>query len=229
MSIIMKFIKYHLHFALFYMFIILCNILFFSFLTDYRMVSKPMIMASLLAFYISTSKPPSNLFTFALITALFGDIFLMFPYDSFFMMGLGSFLIMQILYIISFLPVNRTPGIFQKVSVLLILAIAFLFLYFAWPNLRNMKIPVAMYVLCITLMVSVAATGNSAAPAYRFIFSGAALFMISDGLLAWNKFVSPLPLADQAVMLTYMLAQFFIVSGVILQTNAKSKVKGSTA
>jgi uncharacterized membrane protein YhhN len=191
------------------------------------MVSKPMIMASLLGFYISTSKPPSNLFTFALITALFGDIFLMFPYDSFFMMGLGSFLIMQILYTISFLPVNRTPDTFQKASLLIIIAITFLFLYFAWPNLNNMKIPVAMYAFCITLMVAVAATGNSAAPAYRFIFSGAILFMISDGLLAWNKFVSPFPMADQAVMLTYMLAQFFIVSGVIMQTNEKSKVKGS--
>jgi uncharacterized membrane protein YhhN len=227
MSIIMKFIKNHLHFALFYLFIILCNILFFYFLTDYRMVSKPMIMASLIGFYISTAKPPANLFTFALITALFGDIFLMFPYDSFFMMGLGSFLIMQILYTISFLPVSRTPYTFQKVSVLLILAIAFLFLYFAWPNLNNMKIPVALYALCITLMVTIATTGNSTSPSYRFIFGGAVLFMISDGLLAWNKFVSSFPLADQAVMLTYMLAQFFIVSGAIMQTNEKSKVKGS--
>jgi len=227
MSIIMKFIKNHPQFAVFYLFIILCNILFFYFLTDYRMVSKPMIMASLIGFYISTAKPPSNLFTFALITALFGDIFLMFPYDSFFMMGLGSFLIMQILYTFSFLPANRTPGTFQKVSVLLVLTIAFLFLYFAWPNLNNMKIPVAIYALCITLMVTVAATGNSSAPEYRFIFSGAIFFMISDGLLAWNKFVSPFPMADQAVMLTYMLAQFFIVSGVIMQTNEKSEVKGN--
>lgn len=92
-----------------------------------------------------------------------------------------------------------------------------------------MKIPVAMYALCIALMVIVAATGNSASPAYRFIFGGAVLFIISDGLLAWNKFVSPFPLADQAVMLTYMLAQFFIVSGVILQTNAKARVGTNAA
>jgi uncharacterized membrane protein YhhN len=218
----MSFIKNHLHFSIFYLFIILCNILFMYYLTDYRMVSKPMIMASLLGFYISTAKPPSNVFTLALIAALFGDIFLMFPNETFFMLGLGAFLIMQIIYSVSFLSFRHSPNTFQKASILMVILFSLLFLYMAWPHLADMKVPVALYTFCISIMVIMAVLGNSGYPGYSFIFQGALLFMISDSLLAWNKFVSPFSLADPAIMLSYMGAQFLIVSGVILNTNVKS-------
>jgi len=39
--------------------------------------------------------------------------------------------------------------------------------------------------------------------------------MISDSLLAINKFMQPLPLSGLAIMLTYLLAQYLIVEGVL--------------
>jgi uncharacterized membrane protein YhhN len=220
----MSFIKNHLHFSIFYLFIILCNILFMYFLTDYRMVSKPMIVASLLGFYISTDKPPSNLFTLALIAALFGDIFLMFPHDVFFMMGLGSFLIMQVIYSVIFLRFQQAANSLQKAGIFMVFLFSCIFLYTAWPFLADMKLPVSLYTLCISGMVITALLGKTDSAGYTFVTMGAILFMISDSLLAWNKFVSPFSLADPVIMLSYMGAQFLIVSGVILNTNVKCSI-----
>ena len=66
------------------------------------MVSKPMIMGSLLGFYIYTVRNQSPIFILAIIFAMLGDIFLMFGTDSFFIIGLSCFLIMQLLYVITF-------------------------------------------------------------------------------------------------------------------------------
>jgi uncharacterized membrane protein YhhN len=42
---------------------------------------------------------------------------------------------------------------------------------------------------------------------------GSVLFMLSDALLALDKFVSPLPLAGLWVLASYYLAQVLIVQG----------------
>ena len=39
---------------------------------------------------------------------------------------------------------------------------------------------------------------------------GALLFIVSDTILAYNKFVSPLPMAKVMVMVTYYAGQYFI-------------------
>ena len=95
-------IKYK-SFTIFYSIIFFLNLLFFTWLTEYRVVSKPMIMASLIGFYISSAKKQSNAFLLAMIFALFGDIFLMFNGEEFFLIGLSCFLVMQLLYTITFL------------------------------------------------------------------------------------------------------------------------------
>jgi uncharacterized membrane protein YhhN len=42
---------------------------------------------------------------------------------------------------------------------------------------------------------------------------GACCFMLSDGLLAYNRFVQPLPAAQLAVLGSYYAAQWLIVGG----------------
>jgi uncharacterized membrane protein YhhN len=49
--------------------------------------------------------------------------------------------------------------------------------------------------------------------AWNSLFSGALLFVMSDSLLAINKFVHPIPEAGFLIMSTYILAQYFIVQG----------------
>ena len=48
---------------------------------------------------------------------------------------------------------------------------------------------------------------------------GAAFFVLSDGLLALNKFLYHQPILDILVMLTYGLAQYFLVRGFVKTTS----------
>ena len=47
---------------------------------------------------------------------------------------------------------------------------------------------------------------------------GAIFFIISDSLLAINKFYFPLPYSAFWIMSTYSFAQYFIVSGILIET-----------
>jgi uncharacterized membrane protein YhhN len=56
---------------------------------------------------------------------------------------------------------------------------------------------------------------------FHFVFLGSLLFVISDSVIAINKFFQPIPFDGIIVMSTYMAAQFLIVKGLILQFTKK--------
>jgi uncharacterized membrane protein YhhN len=70
----------------------------------------------------------------------------------------------------------------------------------------GLVVPVAVYVVAIVTMVVLAVNvGNPIAAV------GAGLFLVSDTLLALNRFVRPLPHGSLAVHMTYHLAQGLLV------------------
>ena len=211
----MNILSKHKAFNLFFLVILVLNILFIYTLTEYRTVSKPMIMASLIGFYISNVKTQSNTFILALIFALFGDIFLMFDSNEFFLIGLGSFLLMQILYAYNFYQdYSGDKRLFAKAStILLILGIAVL--SYLWNGLGDLKIPVMIYTFAILLMVLTAIIRNKQLNGYHEIFYGVVLFLISDAFLGISKFGIPNPNFGIIVIVTYMIAKFLIVRGIV--------------
>jgi len=56
--------------------------------------------------------------------------------------------------------------------------------------------------------------------AARYFLIGAAAFVISDSLLAIDKFYQPFAYAGVFIMFTYCAAQYFIVQGFIQQDNS---------
>jgi uncharacterized membrane protein YhhN len=71
------------------------------------------------------------------------------------------------------------------------------------PSLRR---PVVLYMVVISAMLATAlATGNVVAGV------GAALFVSSDTMIAWNRFVRPFRAADVAIMVTYHVGQAALV------------------
>lgn len=207
-------IKYK-SFTIFYSIIFFLNLLFFTWLTEYRVVSKPMIMASLIGFYISSAKKQSNAFLLAMIFALFGDIFLMFNGEDFFLIGLGCFLVMQVLYTITFLKdrVNDILLIIYRSLPILFISIAVI--AYLWNGLGEMRIPVSVYTAAISLMVISALIRRSNMYWYFPVVIGVILFMISDALIAVSKFGPSFNGIEYGVMATYMLAQYLIVRGMI--------------
>lgn len=140
-----------------------------------------------------------------LALSLAGDIFLMLPRDRF-IPGLAAFLAAHIAYTLAFW--GRSP-IFPAwgwaVGVVLALIGVGIYRRFL-PALRAkgavMRIAVGFYVIAILLMsLRGLLTGNP------IIAAGALLFLLSDGLLGWNRFVAKVPRAQVWIMVTYWAGQ----------------------
>ncbi len=146
----------------------------------------------------------------AMVFSLAGDCLLMFP--GYFIPGLVAFLIAHLFYIALFKrDVRWFPSRRALLATLTIGAAMYAFLYSGLnPVLR---IAVAAYVLVIALMAA-QAIGRATVLRDRSslgVAVGAGFFMLSDALLATNRFAVPLPMAQLWVLSTYYVAQILIV------------------
>jgi len=207
--------KKYTRFTIFFGILFMLNILFMYVLQDYRMVAKPMIMASLIGFYITVERRQSNAFVLAMIFALLGDVFLMFKGDDFFLIGLVCFMAMQLLYTYLFSregsnDIKKLLIIGIPITLLTLVIISLL-----WSDLGELRIPVLIYALAISGMVISAIYRKSTMNGYLSVVSGVILFLISDAILAISKFGGAIPYQDVIIMSTNMAAQFLIVIGMV--------------
>jgi uncharacterized membrane protein YhhN len=156
----------------------------------------------------------------ALVFSWIGDVLLMAePYNSkFFIFGLISFLIAHICYIDFFQVVKKKEGV--KTNLLLVLPVVVYYIALIgllYSHLGVLKIPVIVYGAVISAMLAFAL--HMAFIKYKdaggSMMLGAILFILSDSVLAINKFYQPFQYADIIIMITYAFAQLFIVLGVI--------------
>jgi uncharacterized membrane protein YhhN len=168
----------------------------------------PAIALAVLAF-ITVRGIAGKLLFVSLLFCAAGDIALELGAGKYFVIGLGLFLIAQIMFIATFsrdfkMQRPRIPII--VVLTIYVLAIAFILT----PSLGEMAIPVYFYMVVIALMGIFAALRGAK---NKFTLYGAASFIVSDSILAINKFMMPVPAADYIVMTTYYLALFLIAYG----------------
>ena len=187
-------------------------------------ISKPLIVVSIAAYFLSqTGSSPFQLKKWILLALFFswvGDILLMFQSANqlFFLLGLSSFLLAHIFYIIFFQSIRAREKNSPKLWLLLIVLVYYTALIsFLSPHLRDMKLPVIIYGAVISLMLSLAMDMLFIQDkrAGRLMMVGALLFVLSDSVLAINQFYQSFPLAGVIIMLTYGLAQLFIIEGAI--------------
>lgn len=184
---------------------------------------KPLLLPFLLfSVYTFEKFPTKNLLLSALTFSWIGDVILMFADkgELYFIFGLVSFLISHILYIVLFSKQGNTTDyrkniIFWIAFILIILYLKSM-LTLLFPKLGDLKIPVSIYALTISIMLLVALKGYFSwkKPANISILFGAMFFVTSDSILAINKFYEPLPYAAFLIMFTYLVAQFAIVIGI---------------
>ncbi len=175
---------------------------------------KPLTMFFIILIAWQTKNPVSSFYKYAIICGLVfsltGDIFLMLPADRF-ISGLLSFLLAHLLYITAFtFEGARSPGV---LSAVLLLIYGALMLRILLPHLGSMKAPVVMYMLVIMLMAWQALNRWMATPAEQgsaLALAGALLFVVSDSLLARNRFKSRFRCAQIHIMSTYFMAQWLI-------------------
>lgn len=196
--------------------------------------TKPLLLAILsLWFYLQLRPLRSRDVRFILAGLIFsigGDTLLMLvgngpKNEDFFLLGLGSFLLAQLCYLVGFVsfsgagegsvarkPWRAWPFLLYWIAILGTL----------WPYLPTpMRLPVGVYSLAIMGMAT--AAYNLRPHLTKAIFwglmGGVLLFVLSDSLIALNKFMGAevrIPQARVLIMATYLLGQFLIARSVVL-------------
>ncbi len=152
----------------------------------------------------------SLLIAVALVFCLAGDIWLMLPKDRF-IPGLVSFLLGNLVCSFAFASSIRLRGqAWMAAPVVLIGAAA---LWYLWPGLKtSLRAPVSAYVAVMVAMCGLAIYLASGTPSAGALLAatGAALYLISDAMLAINKFRRPFHLAQALTLSTYFAGLLLI-------------------
>lgn len=189
---------------------------------------KPAIMIMLGFYYWASQREGGEPVSIPLIIAILfscaGDILLMQKSEEkFFMFGLGAFLVAHLFYILT-LRQHRLENSAEALQGLQKIRYAFPIVLagtglvtILYSHLEGLKIPVMVYAAVITIMVlnALFRFGRTNTKSFTMVFGGAILFMMSDSLLAVDKFLEPIPMAGFWVMSTYIGAQFLIVQGLL--------------
>lgn len=196
------------------------------------LLSKPLLMSTLGIYFWLRTKENKTKFSFfillGLILSIFGDSFLMFQNQGnhFFLLGLSSFLLTHLFYVVAFLkyPSNK-KGLVKRQPILVIPVLIFLIgnSWFLWEGLSgSLKIPVLVYSSVISGMIlcAINLNGKLSKKAFQTILFGALLFMVSDTIIGITKFGGDtLQDTRMLIMPTYILGQYLIVKGAILANN----------
>ncbi len=205
-----------------------------------RFVTKPLLMVLLFAYgalLVGKQRGPVHkLILTSLAFSWSGDVNLMMPSvpgyrgyeEQFFLLGLVSFLVAHILYILAFR--KETVSVYgenflkkKPYTALPILVALGGLLAVVFPHVKaDMQIPVIVYASIITIMTIFALNryGKVTNNSFWMVFGGAVLFMISDSMIAINKFYLPFEWSRVAIMLTYISAQYLIVKGTFTTTQS---------
>jgi uncharacterized membrane protein YhhN len=180
---------------------------------------KPILVpVLLLSFYASVKNKGNYKIIGALVFSTMGDILLIFEGRPFFILGLLSFLLAHVLFVLIFRSRAGTIKLdfYTMVCSLFILSYYFFFMKFLWPHLGAMRIPVLAYAFVISGMLWMALQLLRSTSSLRWhIVLGALFFVVSDSLLSIQLFYSSFELAHFYVMLTYLLAQLLLVYGIL--------------
>lgn len=178
---------------------------------------KPLATLLILALALSLSPArPDYQWAIAagLVLSTAGDVFLMLPRDRF-VAGLASFLLAHLCYLRAFsIEVPFGAGLLLWLPFF---AAGGMVVALVWPGLKPaLRGPVVVYVIVIAAMAGQAtgrwyASGSAVALAAAV---GAGLFVVSDAVLAIDRFRWPFRAARAVTLATYWAAQLLIAISV---------------
>ncbi len=195
-----------------------------------ELVFKPATMLALLVGVWAATRGADDgwqatFFLAGFALSLAGDVFLMLRGERLFLAGLVAFLLAHVSYVVGF---NPTPP--PRSSFVVLIPVAATGAVLFWRLARGLRqraqqtmlLPVGVYSLAISLMLF-SAWSTLFRPAWGPLRSwvaalGATLFFASDAMLAWDRFVSPFPMARLCVHVSYHLAQVALAASVLMAT-----------
>jgi uncharacterized membrane protein YhhN len=189
--------------------------------------TKPLVLILLLTIFMILSKGDLQLLWFylALGFSLAGDSLLLYPTRAF-ILGLVAFLFAQVAYIMGLNAI--LPPLIPTLLAALVVGLLVLMVFLVFqaevrkkPDLKRMRPAILLYALMLSVM-ALSAVLNRFKPAWNptaacLTAIGGILFLSSDLMLAYNRFVHQFRSSHILVMMTYHLAQLLLVLGVLIQ------------
>lgn len=193
-------------------------------------IFKPLIMIWIGSYFLLYSKGIEKgvvrLTLIAFFASWVGDLFMMFSDEFlFFVLGIASFLTAQVVYVFLFLRTINLSGkksFLKKKPVWLIIYIVYgMIIYMLlFPHLEDVLKPaVLVYMLAILSMSSMALNrfGNGHPISFTLVFAGSLVFIVSDSMIAINRFLVAIPYEGLLIMITYISAQYLMMRGLLKQ------------
>ncbi len=179
-----------------------------------QIVFKPLLMITLTMYYRLSVARVNPLFVLALCFAFIGDLLLLFDNNiSYFIGGIASFLVMHLFYlaILSKYLQKKTLSVFAK-GIIPFLCYFLVILYLIFNQLNELLIPVLIYGGVISLFgtVSLVNYAQNQSTDNRWLLIGAVLFIISDSLIAINRFYLPHLVFEVLIITLYAISQYMI-------------------
>ncbi len=212
-----------------YLAVVVLDLVFiYWFRDEWRWFTKPLLMPLLATGFLLRIQKPVKSNSLLILSAIFfswvGDILL--QARDLFIPGLISFLLAHVFYIIYFLKSGGSKKGWVQKHPLYVFPVAIyilILLYFLFPYLGSLAIPVVIYSLTIGLMLLLAINSRSRVDrkASALFTAGALSFVISDSVLAIHLFALNISLLGLIVMITYALAQWLIVKGALVQLESE--------
>ena len=204
-------------------------------------LTKPLLVSTLAVYFLLLTHgrrgTSEHFIVYGLFFSVLGDTLLMFVEngagnDLLFALGLGSFLITHVFYVLAFNTYQSIKnGYLQREKWWVLPFFTYLFvntfiLYPAVPT--DLRIPVIIYSCAITLMALTAFNLKGFFPRQGFpwLLTAVLLFVFSDTIIGWNKFKTAtvtIPQARLWIMIPYLASQYLLVT-----TWGKYGVKNST-
>jgi uncharacterized membrane protein YhhN len=178
-------------------------------------LAKPAFMVLLvsLAWLLRADTVPYGQFLLlGLVLCLVGDVALLGRTDRAFLIGLVAFLLGHLAYIAAFRRMPTDDPVWPAVAL-----VAFVVGYAAWlfirPILQRSRrdgIPLLLYAVVVGSMAALAWVTGQVVMAV-----GASFFLLSDAVLAYDRFESELAHGRLMVMVTYHVGQVLLVVGML--------------
>ena len=171
--------------------------------------STPLLLLLLLAWVVVTRGAMApRLLVVGMVFAWLGDVALDGPGDLRFMLGLASFLLMQVCYSAGFIRMGALPVLRRRWWIPVLAAALWLALNLVLgPQLGDLRLPLAVYSAALVAMATLSLAISTQ------IGVGGVLFLVSDLLIGLNAAGIDFPGRGALVMATYALAQLLIVTG----------------
>jgi Predicted membrane protein len=190
-------------------------------------IAKALIIPVLMILFLVNINPLTSRLHMFMIAGLFfswaGDVILEFSKNNgnIFILGLACYLLAHIMYFTVFFITPGKNSILSNRIWLLIPVIIYgvVLVSCLYSDLAEMRLPVIMYAIVILTMLTGAINRKEKVKkeSYYLVLAGAILFVISDSVIAINKFSHQFESSGIVIMSTYIVAQYLIIAGYIYQ------------